>query len=258
LKKFLRDEITDEDLKEIKKHNENRKLEVIEYVKELKKDIQEEENFIIAKSENINPALVGLIASKFESEYRKTTIVLFKDLKDNKYKGSGRTRSYNLQDFFTDKYKVKITGGGHEMAAGFDIDIDDYDLFVEELKNNVISETKIEVDGMIKNMNKVKLSHAKELSQLEPYGPPFFEPSFIFDLKNYKDIKLLKDIHLSMSNEKIKFINFNTDLNTVDINNLDNYYIIGSLNINKWMNRESLQIMVSNIIKKSDANIEKG
>jgi single-stranded-DNA-specific exonuclease len=246
-------DITTDVMDKIISFNEKRKEEVNAIVNLIRDEIIEKDNFLIVKSSSINHNFLGLIASRFENEYSKTTFVMYDD--GEKLKCSARASAYNLQELFTDKYKTEIKGGGHMAAIGFELPSADFDQFVSDLEKNVLTEAVVYIDGVIEDLNDIKLKNVEKLQELTPYGPSFSEPTYLFEIKNINEIKnlrKLKDIHLSFSLQNKTFINFVTNFTYLDITKLDNYYAVGSLKLNKWNNNITIQIMVNSYIRKDD------
>ena len=83
---------------------------------------KENKNVIIYYKDNLNEGLIGIIASRLKDYFNKPSIVITKS--NNMFKASARsTPTYNIGNLIRhliDK-KIVVSGGGHNMAAGFTI-----------------------------------------------------------------------------------------------------------------------------------------
>lgn len=121
----------------------------------------------------IHESIAGIIAGRIRERYEKPTIVMT-DAAEG-IKGSGR--SIEAYDMFEElsKYRHMYTKfGGHKMAAGLSMELDNLERFRKELNQNCNLEdedfvTKIVIDQELP-LGYITYSFVEELSKLEPYG----------------------------------------------------------------------------------------
>lgn len=136
---------------------------------------------LVVYLDDIHESIAGIIAGRIREKYNLPAIVLTKAHEGAK--GSGRSiEEYNM---FEELLKCKdLLGkfGGHPMAAGMSIPIENIDVFRERL-NNVHTLTdedvlvKVQIDLPLP-LNKINYGLIDEISRLEPYGKANSKPSF--------------------------------------------------------------------------------
>ena len=98
---------------------------------------KENNNVIIYYNKSLNEGLIGIIAARLKDYFNKPAIVITKS--NNVLKGSARsTPIYNIGNLIKkliDK-KIIISGGGHNMAAGFTITKEKINLLDKFIQNN--------------------------------------------------------------------------------------------------------------------------
>jgi len=147
--------------------------------------------------------------------------------------------------------------GGHAMAAGMSIAENDLEIFMEafnqavkkRLKNQVPDNILL-VDGEIPDQE-INLTLAETLRQAGPWGQNFPEPVFVgcFKVKNarilaQKHVKL--ELETLSNNRKIDAIYFNVE-NPGSVIGLSRVSVVYQLDVNTYMGRSSVQLMVKNI-----------
>lgn len=126
-------------------------------------------------------SLAGIIAGKVREKYHRPSFVLTKT--EDGLKGSGR--SIDAYDMYEELSKVKDVlskFGGHKLAAGLSLPLENLDSFVSSL-NKLTTLTDedfvetIRIDMQLP-LDYVDVSLARELSKLEPYGVGNDKPLF--------------------------------------------------------------------------------
>ena len=115
--------IKDKSIKLIKLNEKRKKIEQNILVQiNFEKIKKENKNVIIYYNSNLNEGLIGIIASRLKDHFNKPAIVITKS--NNILKASARsTTTYNIGNLIKqliDK-KIIVSGGGHNMAAGFTV-----------------------------------------------------------------------------------------------------------------------------------------
>ncbi|MFA9398262.1 MAG: single-stranded-DNA-specific exonuclease RecJ [Clostridiaceae bacterium] len=141
----------------------------------------QEDKVLIVYLDDIHESIAGIIAGRIREKYNLPTIILTRA--NDGAKGSGRSiEEYNM---FEELLKCKdLLGkfGGHPMAAGMSIPIENIDAFRERL-NQVHSLTDEDVQVKVKidlslPFNKINYNLIDEISLLEPYGKGNPKPTF--------------------------------------------------------------------------------
>lgn len=238
------------------------------------KEIEADENFpdkdvIIVKSKDIERSVAGIVAGRLKERYYRPAIALYEE--DGILYGSARSiEEYNLFDELS-KAKDLLSGfGGHKLAAGLELKLDNYDDFVTLLNNNskLTDEDKIEkiyIDAFYP-IDFQKFSIFDTIEKLKPFGEK--NPDVLFADKDL----VLKDISVFGQNRNVIKLKFRTKLDNImtailfykedelkkdyeDEFNSDIYRDLASgkeiimdicynLRINEYMNNKNLEINV--------------
>ena len=115
--------IKDRSNKLINLNNKRKKIEqnILDDI-DFEKIKNDNNNVIIYYNNTLNEGLIGIIASRLKDHFNKPAIVITKS--NNTLKASARsTPEYNIGNLIKQliDMKIIITGGGHNMAAGFTI-----------------------------------------------------------------------------------------------------------------------------------------
>ena len=238
------------------------------------KEIEADENFldkdvIIVKSKDIERSVAGIVAGRLKERYYRPAIALYEE--DGILYGSARSiEEYNLFDELS-KAKDLLSGfGGHKLAAGLELKLDNYDKFVTFINNNsnLTDEDKIEkiyIDAFYP-IDFQKFSIFDTIEKLKPFGEK--NPDVLFADKDL----FLKDISVFGQNRNVIKLKFRTKLDNImmailfykedelkkdyeDEFNSDIYRDLASgkeiimdicynLRINEYMNNKNLEINV--------------
>lgn len=238
------------------------------------KEIEADENFldkdvIIVKSKDIERSVAGIVAGRLKERYYRPAIALYEE--DGVLYGSARSiEEYNLFDELS-KAKDLLSGfGGHKLAAGLELKLDNYDKFVAFINNNsnLTDEDKIEkiyIDAFYP-IDFQKFSIFDTIEKLKPFGEK--NPDVLFADKDL----FLKDISVFGQNRNVIKLKFRTKLDNImtailfykedelkkdyeDEFNSDIYRDLASgkeiimdicynLRINEYMNNKNLEINV--------------
>lgn len=189
--------------------NEARKMierSIVDEVEELirtKRIDVEKENIIIAASKNWAPGVIGLVASRFVSQYGKPTL-LFHITDKGLAKGSCRSISeFNMFDALSASSNLLIQFGGHSVAAGLTLkstQLPELKIRLEELIAAQLTpddlRPKIKIDGEVA-MSDLTKKFITDLEHLEPFGNSNDQPIFyIHDVVQVQKPQLLKDLHV--------------------------------------------------------------
>ncbi|TLS39277.1 single-stranded-DNA-specific exonuclease RecJ [Pseudalkalibacillus caeni] len=251
---------------EIDTMNKERKQLVNEMTKEA---IEEVENFyppgdnnrvlVIAK-EGWNPGVIGIVASRLVERFYRPTIVLSIDNEKGTAKGSARSiEGFDMFENLSICRDILPHFGGHPMAAGMTLNVDDLDDLRERLNglakekltdNDLIPLTRVDLECKVED---VTLESIEELNMLAPFG-----------VSNPKPVVLLKDVNMTQlkrigseaNHLKIALGNQSWALDGVgfhfgyvfeEVTPQSKVSVIGELSINEWNGHRKPQIFVQDI-----------
>lgn len=139
---------------------------------------------------DFHEGVLGIVASKLVEEYRIPALVCCYHPADKSLiKGSGRAPiGYDLYGLISGTAKYLKNYGGHELAAGFSLDVDNFLRFKEEFHTLILNEKEyINKDSSNIESNFLQLSVSEALNKvlldnlmlLEPTGEANPKPIFI-------------------------------------------------------------------------------
>lgn len=230
--------------------------------------IQEvEENFppssnsvlVIAK-EGWNSGVIGIVASRLVDRFYRPTIVLSIDSEKGLAKGSARSiAGFNLYESLSTCRDILPHFGGHPMAAGMTLKVDD----VNDLRNrlNVIANEVLTPEDFqpvtsvdaICSIDDISIESIIEMNKLAPYG--MGNPKPIVQI-NDVGVNTIRRIGADQSHLKIVLqdephtldgVGFGLGHTCDGISPLSKVSVIGELSINEWNNSRKPQIMLQDI-----------
>ncbi|MHC9536271.1 single-stranded-DNA-specific exonuclease RecJ [Dellaglioa sp. BT-FLS60] len=227
-------------------------------------DVNQYKKTLVISGENWHEGVLGIVASRVVEATGKPTIVLNQDTSKGQLKGSGRSiQMFHLFNAINKHKELTSHFGGHHMAVGLTIPIENLEQFSLVLENEAdIQNIQLNVkpDKVITSVLDVDWLTAdfyKNIEKLKPFGMGNEKP--VFEI-NYKSIQKVKAIgktgaHLKFEiageKEQISGISFSNGKYVNDIQNAsDKIKVIGEIEENVWLNKTSLQLMVQDI--KSD------
>ncbi len=202
---------------------------------------------IVVSSHNLHEGIIGICAQKLAEKYQKTAIVI---TLDNEGMGKGSARSFgdqNILELLEKNRDLLLRFGGHQQAAGLQIRETDIPIFRENL--NRMSERQeeplLKIDMEV-NLDDVRTTTIKKLQDLS-----FFTATFLFSKLRivYKQLINNKHVKLTVAGKKINY-------DILAFNNTDYYHsleigdridVVGSMNLNTWRSKTSLQVIVKDL-----------
>jgi single-stranded-DNA-specific exonuclease len=218
---------------------------------------------IILYGENWHEGIIGIIAARIKEKYNKPTIII--SVNGNIGKGSGRSiQGFDLGSTIIGAVQSTLLekGGGHKMAAGFTIDMNNIIKFKEYVfrkfksinidlteKKNYYFDTEIAPSAM-------NIEFFEKINSLAPFGSGNYEPRFII-----RDVKLvnsrivgekhIKTVFVGADTTTLKGISFNsveTDLGSYLLQkNIKPFDIAGKLSLNEWRGQRNVEFIIDDI-----------
>lgn len=209
-------------------------------------------NFLLFAKENWHPGVLGIVASHVVEKTGKPTILLNIDTETGLAKGSGRSvEDVNLYQVLSQCQEHIEQFGGHHMAAGMTISVDQIEHLHEKLNQLTPPNTQVvkyyDISLQPDELNKVDIALVNEIEKLAPFGTNNHRPYFLLEHTILQNTKSLgeKQQHLKGSTSNLDFIYFNggTYANFLKDNVTANLYV--TLNINEWNNIKRVQCIVA-------------
>ena len=221
----------------------------------------ENKDIIIYYNTSISEGLIGIIAARLKDYFNKPSIVITKS--NNILKGSARSvGNYNIGRVIKNLVDkgIIISGGGHNMAAGFTlkknkiINFKDF-ILKDYLDTGLLWSNNFTYDSEVSSLA-FNEDFYRDIKKLEPFGVGNPVPTFLLkDLKVIKT-KILNNKHISLilkskTGFSINSISFNSVNNKVGeylINYKNTLNVLGQINENFWNNKKTLQLTIRDII----------
>ena len=133
--------------------------------------------------ENLEEQVAGIVAGRIKEKYNKPTIILTHSFDEGVAKASCRSiDAYDIFSALSIHKDMYIKFGGHKLAAGFSIKMEN----IDKLRELLNAETTLTESDFIKKMsidavipiNELSESMIKDIALLEPYGQDFKKPQF--------------------------------------------------------------------------------
>ncbi|OMP67574.1 single-stranded-DNA-specific exonuclease RecJ [Domibacillus epiphyticus] len=204
---------------------------------------------IIVGKEGWNPGVVGIVASRLTDTFYRPSIVLGFDSGKGIAKGSARSiKGFDLFQSLSTCRDILPHFGGHPMAAGMTLSIDDVDelrMRMVKIANETLTEDDftpvINVDAEAE-LADVTIQAIEDLDKLAPFG--MNNPKPLFYVKDAKLAAMKKiggnQTHLKVSLEQdgqmIDGVGFGMGDYADQIAKTSEVSVIGELSINEWNN----------------------
>jgi len=207
--------------------------------------------------------VIGILASRIKDRLHRPTIA-FADGDPGQIKGSARSiPGIHIRDIL-DAVAVRHPGliskfGGHAMAAGLSLALEDYETFsraflaeVERHVEDVELQAVLDSDGAL-GESEFDLELAAALRFAGPWGQHFPEPVFdgIFRIVNQR---LVGEKHLKLvlfpadGSVLLDAIAFNVDLDVWPNPDIEQVEIAYRLDVNEYRGQRSLQLVVEHLV----------
>ena len=246
----------------IKLNNKRKEIETIILDEiDFKKIDDEKKDVIIYYSPTINEGLIGIIAARLKDYFNKPSIVITNS--NELLKGSARsTYNYNIGRVIKRSLdeNIIISGGGHNMAAGFTLKKDNlkkFDDFIlkDFLKIGASSDHIFTYDSEISSLA-FNRDFYMDIKKLGPFGTGNPVPTFLFkDLKiikvtilTRKHVSLVLKSKIGFSIKSISFNSINSNVGEYLLNYKKSLNVLGQINENIWNNKKTLQLTIRDVI----------
>ena len=255
--------------------NKERQLEENKIIEEAYKKISqidvEKYPVIVLDADDWHHGVIGIVSSRITEKYsRPSILVSFKkteaenDSEGEIGKGSGRSiKGLNLVDALVHCSEYLVKFGGHELAAGLSVErskLKDFrDKINEYARENLSKEDMIptlEADAEI-DFTDISLGFAEELQILEPYGVGNPIPTFVLRNVYASEITPVSDgkhtrFVFTDGNSYVSAMYFTTSPKETGVFAGDKLDVLFTVDINEWMGRRSVQLIVKDVKLSSD------
>ncbi len=245
----------------VQEQNEERQALVKTITTEALEMIQiekQEHGMNILAKENWHEGVLGIVASRIVQETGKPTIVLTIDPATQQAKGSGRSVDiFNLYEVLSAQKELFKRFGGHHMAAGMTIAVENIDklqIYVDQfILENQLDFTvgqQLQIDETLK-IEEITTEFIQAVQLLAPFGTDNQAPAFMIEGREIKELKQIgsEKTHLKFqaveSNVPLDCIAFGKGSDLSEFQYATTYQLVGQLSINEWNGRKKPQMMIT-------------
>ena len=218
---------------------------------------------LILSGSNWHEGVIGIVAARLKDKFNKPVIII--SIQGNIGKASARSIvGFDIGSIIISatQEKLLLKGGGHKMAGGFSIKIDN----IEKLKNfifrkfknineDITSEKPLLLDSVI-SPSAVNIDFYNKIALLQPFGSGNPEPRFMIENLNTVNGKVVGDKHvksvlIGKDGSTIKSIAFNATDNDLGAyllkKNNKSFNIAGKLSLNEWRGQSNVEFIIDDI-----------
>jgi single-stranded-DNA-specific exonuclease len=216
--------------------------------------------FVIAK-ENWNSGVVGIVASRLTEKYYRPSIVLSIDSEAGIAKGSARSiDGFNMYKELTENANILAGYGGHPMAAGMTVSIENLSLLRENLNRQaefVLSKDqlipKLSIDVPL-TLDEIDVQTLEKLELLRPFGMGFEKPTYLLEDLIAGSVR---KIGAAKNHMKLDLTDGGLSLDTIGFGIGDiadqitpnvKLSVVGDLQVNEWNGNKKPQLLVRDIL----------
>lgn len=199
--------------------------------------------FLVLYDSSFHEGLNGIVASKIMNQTQKPTMVL--SLQNNILKGSIRSCSIDLSNFFEGIKEKLITFGGHKEAAGISFykeDLLTIQHYIEDKMKNIHHEK--EIDCIYIDKKEAGFEEIAALSILEPFGCGFSLPLFCIEDQDLKIQTLSNGKHIKYIGDEISYLYFNQGERYLKDIEQKQFRFIGQLEANRFFSKKTVNMIV--------------
>ena len=250
---------------ELDKYNKERQMIEKELLNEIIDQAKDNlsDPVLVLSGKNWHEGVIGIIAARLKDKYNKPVIIISLN------NGIGKASARSIVGFdigsviiSANQEKILIKGGGHKMAGGFSIRIEDIEKFKEfvfkkfkSINEDITTKKPLLLDSIIAP-SAVNIDFFNKVDLLSPFGSGNPEPRFIIEqLKtiNGKIVgeKHIKSLLIGEDGTTIKSIAFNAVDNDLGAyllkKNKKPFNIAGKLSLNEWRGQSNVEFIIDDI-----------
>ena len=250
---------------ELDQFNKERQILEKDLLQKILNEIKDYSNdpVLVLSGKNWHEGVIGIVAARLKDKFNKPVIIISID--NNTGKASARSIvGFDIGSVIiaATQEKILLKGGGHKMAGGFSIMVDNIEKFKKfifrkfrNINEDLTSEKPLLLDSVI-SPSALNLDFYNKVNILAPFGSGNPEPKFIIeDLKtiNGKIVgeKHIKSVLIGKDGASIKTISFNALENGLGAylikKNNKIFNIAGKLSLNEWKGQSNVEFIIDDI-----------
>jgi single-stranded-DNA-specific exonuclease len=220
----------------------------------------EDNSFIIVEGHNWNAGVIGIVASRLVDRFYRPTIVLSLDEEKGLAKGSARSiAGFDLFENLSVCRDILPHFGGHPMAAGMTLKMDDVQELRERMNRKaleILTEedytpiTEVDIECKVEE---VTLDTIEQLEMLAPFGVANPKPKVLVKDVLPQQIRQIgnKSNHLKLIIEQegssLDCVGFGFGETYQHLSPAASLDVLGELSINEWNNFRKPQVFIKDL-----------
>ncbi|WP_240544500.1 single-stranded-DNA-specific exonuclease RecJ [Exiguobacterium algae] len=226
---------------------------------ELVESSMKDDRVLVVASENWNPGVVGIVASRLVEKYYRPVILLCHDPETGKAKGSGRSiDGFDLFKELSKNEDILPHFGGHPAAAGMTLQSENVAELRERLNRQAetipddVFVPRVKVDLKL-CVNDVSLDLIADIGKLAPFGMGNPSPRVVVADAKLRDIRQIgRDathlkVQLAGDKRELDGIGFGFGHVVSEISQMAHLSVMGSLQVNEWNGMRKPQLMIQDL-----------
>ncbi len=208
---------------------------------------------IVMSSPEWDSGILGIVSARIAEEYHRPTF-LFSQVGDELVGSCRSVNGVNVHTLLSDMCHLLTKFGGHPMAAGLTLKVENFDQFVA-LTNAYVEKNLNKVDFLPTKTydfeldpDEITLKFIEDIDLFEPCGHMNPRPIFKFKLNNATISSLPKHPqHLLLNYPNFNLLAFNADSNYFILSGNTSCYLLADLNIDTYKNTKRISGIVKSI-----------
>ncbi|QTD43258.1 single-stranded-DNA-specific exonuclease RecJ [Sporosarcina sp. Te-1] len=215
---------------------------------------------IVLAGEGWNPGVVGIVASRMTEKYYRPAVILSIDSETGMAKGSARSiEGFDLYKELTKCADLLPHYGGHQMAAGMTLAIEDVESLRERLNEQgkrILSDDllipRLQIDVPIA-MDEIEVGIIESMETLRPFGMSFEKPVFLLEDVAAPSIRKIgaskNHLKMEVSDGELTLdaIGFGVGELADEMSPGVKLSLTGDLQVNEWNGRKKPQLLVEDV-----------
>lgn len=214
--------------------------------------------FLLLAKENWHEGVLGIVASKIVETFALPTLILNVDREQNHAKGSARSiDQVSMFEILSAHQELIAKFGGHHMAAGMTMDIENIEALAEGLNkwmkelSKTTSLDPVKPVDVLLTENDITIKNIRDMNRLRPFGTDFSRPIFEMDDLSVSSVKAIgqqkNHLKLTLGESNIAALFWQNGHLEPELQNEQPINILGSVQINEWNGNQSPQLIVQDI-----------
>lgn len=220
--------------------------------------VERGDQFLVLAQEGWHEGVLGIVASRIVETYHLPTMVLNLDMEKGHAKGSARSiEQVSMFDALSQQSQLIQKFGGHHMAAGLTLDLNDVDALREGLNDwmhNEYADVSLQpmktIDAVVR-LEDITIDNIQAMHRLRPFGMGFSKPLLQLADMQVQEAKAMgqqqKHLKVSFENTAMQAIYWNNGSRAAELMSGQALDMIGELQINEWNGNRSAQFILTDM-----------